>query len=276
MKLEQFADAVLTAVREKADGIFTASAYRSEKNNGITQTGIVAKFPDSNISPCLYLDDYYIEYRNGILTVAEAAGRLYEKMIEGRDKCTGINTADFLEWDTVKSRIYPKLINAEWNRNQLPDLPHRMFLDFAVVYYLKITDITGKKENGTILIQNEYMKMWGQTENVLYEMAMENMAAAGNIRFQDILDFIPRDMLRDGDQDISREINRYILTSSCCCFGAAEILNEATLEGIYEQIGDFILLPCSVHETILIPESQFGDDYESFVEMVKCSDIIKL
>lgn len=92
---------------------------------------------------------------------------------------------------------------------------------------------------------------------------------AGNIRFQDILDFISQDMLCDGDQDISRKINRYILTSSCCCFGAAEILNETTLEKIYEQIGDFILLPCSVHETILIPESQFGDDYECFVEMVK-------
>ena len=59
MELKEFANAVLTAVREKADGVFSAWITTVTKNNGVKLTGISTVNPDSNGGLCVYLNGYY-------------------------------------------------------------------------------------------------------------------------------------------------------------------------------------------------------------------------
>lgn len=61
----------------------------------------------------------------------------------------------------------------------------------------------------------------------------------------------------------------YILTNHRRCFGAAEILDKKTLRTIADQIGDrFIVLPSSVHETIVLPPKEEAE-YRRLADMVR-------
>ncbi len=125
-----------------------------------------------------------------------------------------------------------KLINAEQNKELLEKIPHRIFMDLAVVYYAVARDHE-QEDIGTILLYNEHMEMWGQNEENLYQTAMINMRTDGEANLVSIENIIRRVL---PNEDISlglgghrRDISMYILTNSRKRFGAAEILDKKTL-----------------------------------------------
>lgn len=267
MKMSDFAANVLAIVRDKADGSFNAWLTASEKNNGIMLTGITTVNSDSNISPCIYLDSYYEKYRNEDITIDEAAEAVYGNIMKQRNHVPDFNVADLLRWDYVKTSICAKLVNAELNKHQLIRIPHRIFMDLAVVYYISVDEV----ENGvgTILIQNDHMKLWGQDENALYETALKNMKASGNIMFEDMMSFITQYSQTEKDKEAPENFKMYVLTNQSKCYGASGILDHTTLHRISEQIGDFIVLPSSIHEVIVIPKNEDMGDYSRLAAMVK-------
>ncbi|MCX4353688.1 MAG: DUF5688 family protein [Lachnospiraceae bacterium] len=105
-----------------------------------------------------------------------------------------------------------------------------------------------------------------QEEENLYQTAMMNMRTDGEADLVSIENIIRRVL---PNEDISlglgghrRDISMYILTNSRKRFGAAEILDKKTLRMIADEVGDgFIVLPSSVHETIILPpkdEKEYG------------------
>ena len=60
----------------------------------------------------------------------------------------------------------------------------------------------------------------------------------------------------------------YVLTNNNGVNGATMMVSKNVLDSIYEEFGDnFYILPSSLHEVILIPES-FSDDVEMYRDMV--------
>ena len=268
MEMKQFAEAVLTALREKADGRFNAWIIEKEKNNGVILTGITTESPGCNVRPCIYLDDYYEIFRNGDLNPSEAADMVYDRIMEHQKYIPDISIQDFLQWDSVRGLIYPKLVNTELNRNQLEQMPNRSFLDLSVVYYVKIAE----DENGirTIAVRNEHLILWRQDEGAIYEAALKNMAGSGTCLFGDMLTVLSQRINLKMTQTVMDSHKMYILTNHRGCFGAAEILEPSVAEKISQQIGDFIVLPSSVHELFIIPEEHTTDSYSHLAAIVRC------
>lgn len=266
MEIKQFAEAVLATVREKADGKFNAWIVESEKNDGVRLTGITTEVLCSGQEPCFYLDGYYRAFQNGSMNVNETADIVYDHIMECQKNIPDISLKDLLKWESIKGFIYPKLVNTGMNREQLGKIPHRNFMDLSVVYYIKVT--ADGKGIGTIPIHNGYMELWYQDENTLYEVSLKNMSEPGSILFEDMLSFIPQWLLPDFDKASDR-LKIYVLTNSDKCFGASEILKSAVMEEISQKIGDFIVLPSSVHEVLVIPERNSAEDYSSLASMVR-------
>lgn len=113
----------------------------------------------------------------------------------------------------------------------------------------------------------------GQEEENLYQTAMRNMRADGEADFV-TLESVVKHILRginlpDEERKDLRSKNMYILTNHRRCFGAAEILDKKTLRTIADQIGDrFIVLPSSVHETIVLPPKEEAE-YGRLADMVR-------
>lgn len=271
MQLEEFANAVLAAVREKADGAFSAWITTVTKNNGVKQTGISTVSPDSNNGPCVYLEIYYKAYRDGDAEIGEIADDVYQQIMRHRNDLKDINTEDFLKWDTIKYHIYAKLVNADMNREILGMIPHRHLLDLAVVYYIKVGGAAENEGMLSVIIRNNYMEMWGQDEESLYQMAVSNMRLNDKPHFMDmetLLCGVMPDGINPFECEEAADVKMYVLTNRNRTFGAAELLDADTLWGISEKLADdFIVLPSSVHETLIIPLDH-APEYTELADMV--------
>ncbi len=268
MDMERFANAILRAVREKADGAFCVWITTAMKNNGVKWTGISTASLGSSGGLCVYLDGYYKAYRQGGIGVDRASEDVYRQILKRRDGLKDITVADFLQWDVIKHSVYAKLINADRNKEHLENVPHRRFLDLAVVYYIKLDGA----EDGmmSMTIRNQYMELWGQDEGSLYQAAAANMRLNGRPCFEDI-EAALRHMAPEGMMPLfnaSVDIRMYVLTNKDGVFGAAEILDGNTLRAIGGRLGDdFIVIPSSVHETIIVPAGS-APEYSELADMV--------
>ena len=270
MSFKEFTENVLEAIRAKAGDAFQIKKHDVIKNNNVKRTGIDAIKSGEDIGPCVYLDAFYREYESDRMRFGEIVDEVYRLILE-QEETPDVDISGFRNWRTVQGDIYPKLINAEQNKELLEKIPHRIFMDLAVAYYA-VARNHAQEDIGTILICNGHMEMWGQEEENLYQTAMINMRADGEADFTDINTIVEHIMdisLTKEDGNASRDTDMYVLTNRRKCFGAAEILDKKTLRMIADKVGDrFLVLPGSLHETIVLPPKD-ESEYERLAGMVR-------
>lgn len=139
-----------------------------------------------------------------------------------------------------------------------------MSVVFAAV--LKETD----EGRTTLPITNEIMEAMGVDQVQLKEAATNNLAEQ-DYSFKSMRDVLIGMMFPDGvpENDPMVEMmlppedpdtQMYVLSNNQNVNGASEILNQKAMDEIAEKLGgDFVVLPSSVHETIVIP---LKDDME--------------
>ena len=271
MSFEEFTEDVLKEIRLKMGDAFQIGKRDVVKNNDVKQTGIEVIKEEANIGPCVYLDEFYRKYESGGMRFGEIVDEVYRLILKHEEDTPDVDLSGFRSWEIVRENIYPKLVNAEQSKELLEKIPHRNFMDLAVVYYAVARD-QEQKDIGTILIYNGHMKIWEQDEDDLYRTAMMNMCVDGEADFSDIRTIVERmtgTTFTKDDGDASKDTDMYVLTNSRRRFGAAEILDKKTLRMIADQIGDaFIVLLSSVHETIVLP-SKDETEYEVLAHMVR-------
>ena len=272
MSFEEFTENILQEVCDRTDGVFQTRRQDVTKNNNVKLTGISVMKEGEDIGPCIYLNEFFGEYESGGMGFEEIVDEVYRQILKHKDDAVpDFDTEGFLNWETVRGTIYAKLVNTEENQEQLEKIPHRSFMDLAVVYYAVARD-HAQEEFGVIPIHNGHMEKWGQDEDALYRAAMGNMRAFGEPYFVSmetvIKSFLP-DTVVPGEREHKPEKDMYILTNGRKRFGAAEILDKKTLRMVADQVGDrFILLPSSVHETIVLPPRD-ETEYDCLADMVR-------
>lgn len=273
MRFEEFTDNILEEVREKSGETLELLKKEVVKNNNVKMTGIAVMKEEADIGPCVYLDELYREYESGGMEFGEIVDEVYRLILQHKDdEMPDFDLSGFLNWETVRRNVYAKLVNAEQNKEQLEKIPHRIFMDLAVVYYAVARDHE-QEAFGTIPIHNGHMEKWGQEEENLYQTALMNMRADGEADFASIETVVGRmlpGITFPGEAaNASRGRDMYILTNCRKRFGAAEILDKKTLRMVADRVGDrFILLPSSVHETIVLsPRDE--TEYDWLAEMVR-------
>ena len=268
MSFEEFTEDILKEIRLKMGDAFQIGKRDVIKNNDVKQTGIEVIKEEANIGPCVYLDELYRKYESDGMRFDEIVDKVHRLILKHEEDTPDVDLAGFRSWETVCENIFPKLVNAEQSKELLAKIPHRNFMDLAVVYYAVASDHE-QKDIGTILIYNGHMEIWGQEEENLYRTAMMNMCVDGEADFTDIRTIVERMTGISFPDNDSQDTDMYVLTNSRRCFGAAEILDKRTLRMVADQVGDrFIVLPSSVHETLVMP-SKDESEYEELAHMVR-------
>ena len=65
MNYTEFTCAVEKMINQKMTGGVRAELHTAVKNNGIKRTGVLIEAPGINISPTIYLEEYYDDYMKG-------------------------------------------------------------------------------------------------------------------------------------------------------------------------------------------------------------------
>lgn len=263
MTYYQFVQAVESKMKEVVNEDIMLSIYTAEKNNGVKRQGITIAQHGVNISPTIYLEEYYEKYLNGckVDRIAKDVLRLYHEVRLQKswdeDKISS--------YEAIEDRIVYRLVNLEANSNLLKEVPYVAYLDLAVIFYVMLEI----NEHGTacMLIRNEHLDMWKVTPDDIYNKAKENTWKLLPSEFHTM-----REMMEEynkNDSYMGMDI-LHVLTNKIRNFGAATILYD----GVLEMIGDFLddnyfVLPSSIHEVIIVSETEAPWGGAGLSEMVK-------
>ena len=281
MRFHTFIFHVLLKIQEDMDKHVKITVCDVPKNNGIVLTGLTFSQDGINISPTIYLDKFYQEYEEGqsIEEIVEEIKKIYhQSKMEG-----DLNMDFFTNYENAKENIVYKMINYEKNRELLEDVPHRKYLDFAIVYYYLVN--REEFSNASILIHNKHMENWGVDEKELFAVAKNNTPGLLPAHFCGMMEVL-KELTEEKDSFLDRileercmsdadeikmlveiqirkdETVMYVLSNESRLFGAVAMLYEGMLKKCANQLNaDLYILPSSVHEVIVLAdEGQIDKD----------------
>jgi hypothetical protein len=177
-----------------------------------------------------------------------------------------------MDFESVKGRIVPKLINAERNQELLFETPHALIGDLAVIFLIKMDSIENGecgKEFGTVTINENLQKTWEVDTERIMSTAIGNISGAG-IRISSLASVINNILAGGLSGEEEADPSAYVLTMGNGTFGASGVLETETMLRFAEDVdSDLYVLPSSIHELILIPCSHYGENAEGLLNMVK-------
>lgn len=270
MEYEKFTHYVQESISQFMGNGYEVTLNKVIKNNGLELTGLIIMEEGKKAAPTIYLEEFYQEYRNG-----ETLGELVEKIVSVyEESCCKLEMdfSFFMDFEQIQPRILYKLLNYQSNQKLLEDVPHKRYMDLAIVFYILVEhDSIG---NGTVMIHKNHMKIWNVNEQQLYEAAVRNTPRLMPYRFssmenvveeifgqQEPVDFLENDEVSNHDM--------YILTNNRKMFGAACLLYDNLLKRISDKLrSNLYIIPSSIHELIIIPKKSFPRGKEDLIEMV--------
>lgn len=274
MSYEQFLERMKQELGECAGEnrrVFLQSAL---KNNGRIRKGITFQEAGINISPTIYMEEYYERFqRTGdIKQIVQSVMELYQQ-VKFKHSWEG----DFVrKYTCVKDKIIYQLVNWDENMQMLRDVPYVPYLDLAIIFYVLVELNRGEERLATMLIRKEHLAWWEIEEEELYKIAQENTEKLLPYEFSAMSAAVGEMLGEEMPENIEEEL--YVLTNSIRNFGAAAILYEHRLEGIGDYFKEnYFVLPSSVHEVIMIPESKAArqNDLSAIVKEVNETQVQK-
>lgn len=248
------------------------------KNNDVPLTGLTIVHSNCNISPTVYLEPFYEEYKAGT-TMASICREIMD-IYEAHRVNSDFDITLVTDFNKVKENVCLKVINAEKNSELLNTVPHKHILDLAVVFYIEV--LQDKNGSGTILVQNHFLDMWdGVDADMLYKLALANTQRKHRgcvcSMFSVMTEMLDEafadeyfDMMFDGG------VPMYIASNEHKLLGASVVLYEGLLKAFAERIdGDFYILPSSTHEVLFVPafEEMDADYLRQMVHEVNATEV---
>ncbi len=253
MNYQQFVSAVEVKIKQQLGSNISVCVHTTLKNNGRQRIGITVSEQGINISPTIYLEEYYEEFLKNtpLEDIAKNILELYKELKYEHSW----DIAPLQSYHSVKDRIFHKLIHASENEAYLQTVPHVLYLDFAIVFGI-LYEMT-ETGTATIPITNTLLNLWGVTTETISEQAHQNTPHLMPFDFKPMRTVINELLGNDSFSDYAEEDCMYILTNQSQNFGAACILYPDVLSNIARKLKEnYYVLPSSIHEVIIVPESQ--------------------
>lgn len=184
-------------------------------------------------TPVVNLDDLYERYQNGT-SLAECIDIARDILGRTADEIP-VDVSRLSEYEYIKDKLYLRLmgtINEDENE-------YRKIADMYLVPYADLGN------GSTFRIPYGLIKSWDIDINEVYEQAKTNQEIIRPATIKNLAE-----MMGVPDNDIGV----YVISTKDGYCGASAILYEGMVDKIRDKIGDFYILPSSIHEVIVIPK----------------------
>ena len=207
---------------------------------------------EKNIVPALNLTSAYKKYENGASleeVIAELADIRMHATIPAFDK------NDLFKWETIKDRVFPRLINTEYNEEYLEDKPHVDMADLSIIFVARVSE--DERGFAEAVITKDLAEMWGVEIDTIREQAIANLSNAQAL-------FVNIEKLLFGAIEDNIDFSAdtaplYILTNKQKTKGASMVFNKSLMNEVIDRLGEVYIIPSSVHELIVVPQSECDD-----------------
>lgn len=274
--MKDFCNLVVSALGGVLGETYEVSWNEVEKNNGIVRYGVTIKEKGSNIAPVIYMETYYEKYKFSPdrTTLLHIVNEILDTYEEANLRKIEMDLSFIEDFSKVKPMLTLRLVNKDRNEEKLKSVPHIVFLDMVILFYI---DLTGSEseEKQSIMVTNKLMSCWtGVSTEILYRAALGNYSKM-EIKVVNIGEQC-RNLISvktDGIPGVSFQFpdvpGLYVISNKDNTFGASSILCPNLLEEIEKNIGQsFYILPSSVHEVLMLYAEE-NTDVEDLRQMVK-------
>ncbi len=248
MNYTEFITEIETEVRLKINSDFEVSVRQISKNNGTKLDGLTIADPALNIAPTIYLNPYYHRYLSGqsLEDICDDILCTYHSATPQRD----FDLELVNNFEKVKGSIVFKIVNYEKNRNLLCNVPHKKFMDLALIFQIYLQDFS--EEYATITIIDSLMKKWEVDVSTLYAHARVNTPMLLPYKFESFESLFKR--LENKEIDLVGKTPMYLLTNQLKTNGASVLLYPNIMRRLANILNsDLLVIPSSIHELIIIP-----------------------
>ena len=245
MTFKEFATEVSERIRQKFPNNEVIGERRIDKLQGRSYNGLVIKMTNSDVCMTLDLDAAYRDFTNG-MDLEMVFLKVFDSIENATVPVSQKDLDDVKDYAVVKEGLIMQLILVKGNEDLLSTLPHRIIKDMAVVYRYMFK-CEGK--SATFLLNNEIIREYGITAEQLDKDAAETCMRNRPMSIHGLASVL------FGIETIPESI--FVVTSFIGRFGASVIAYPGALKQIADRFGsDFILIPSSVNEVLVIPDNR--------------------
>lgn len=166
----------------------------------------------------------------------------------------------------VIRRLYFVLVHRGYREDRIGVTRHPINDTLEMQFKINVSDLI---KDATICVCDNLLARLDICEELLFAAAMDNTQFMCPYLLQSIEEALHIDL---GLEDIPM----YVLTNKQLHHGAGVILYPGMKNRIEELIGDFVVLPSSIHETILIPESLNNPEVVNIIQEVNRTTVDEL
>lgn len=253
------------------------SVVENVKNNGVVLTGLNVHVPGENISPVIYMNDFYNEIKTGA-SVEETMESIAACIEQCRKDALLNQDIGLHDIDMLQERVTLMLINAKANRDMLQSMPHVQVEDLAMIFKVDVK-IPGNGGIGTMKVKNEMLERWGISKEELYSRALSNVqkydAPVLTPMSEMVLELSIGEEsdtnLLENPQMISGYENEamLVLTNESRHHGTAALVCPEVMNKINDLMPNgFYILPSSIHECLIISKDH-GMSAKDLGQMVR-------
>ncbi len=272
MKLKVFADTIrdniinyLPANYADAD----VTIHNVTKNNDTKLTALIVRKKGSSVAPSINLDGLYEQVENGNMTIEDVYKNISHIVID-QDNVNPLLDLDVSDFDTIKSRIKCRLINAAANDRYLKNKPHRYMEDLAICYYIDLCD---QDMRAGINLTYDMLDAYGVSINDVHNIAIQNMENDKSVKIYDTIDILNAHMppmFRIDPDSIQPDQKMYTVYNNGGIYDAAYMLCENIMDQLSAKYGgDFIIIPSSTNEFLTIPTTAKTDDISELSNVIR-------
>lgn len=163
---------------------------------------------------------------------------------------------NIIDYDSLLHHIFPILIGQNMLGTMPEDIAAMEYLDLFVIFSLEISDKA--EETFSLYVSNKFLDSLqlsssrDESRKILFLNALVNAKREHPAKIRSIADALqyPDGFERD------TEVPFYVLSNQSGHFGASALLYRNVLEQFAATTGeDFCIIPSSMHEVLLIPDS---------------------
>lgn len=267
MVYETFLETIKQSLKERLGSEFTLSIQSITKNNGLSLEGLSIERIGEKVAPTIYLNHFYKFHQEGI-PIDEIINDIL-LLYQANKLPDEVHINDLTSPEHIKSRVIYRLINESANQALLSKIPHISYpaLDLCLVFCISVHET--KDNLLTALIHNSHLKTWNLSCEDLEQAAKNNTPRLFPARIRSLSEVIKDIALKASQDDMSEDdlldfFDTEPLSPPMFVLANHTGINGATCmfyEGILKDFAactdsDLIILPSSIHEVLIIPNSK--------------------
>lgn len=258
MKHQEFYERIKQAVKELLGKTYFVGFFQIQKVGMEQQEALFIRKETQSIFPVIYLQKYYQQWEQGKEIEALAKDLVIEYTQKSSSQTIAADDFKVLnEQETIKQQIFFRCVSKE----QIPsDIPHREMLNLAILYGIFIKC---QKETITfVTITKNMMEYYHVTEEELFDLAMKNTPNLFPESVKTLQEMIasilsPMEQTSSFPSHNKSKYEMLVLSNTANFYGFSAVFYPNALEQLAEERkGNLIVIPSSIHEAILLIDSE--------------------